>query len=208
MLYAYFSYAALGLAYSLVNIPYGSLASVMTESPAGRVRLSVARTIGRLIVGLSLSIVITPRLEVGADLQHIFRVMMIVCFIVGSAMYIWTFLSAKEVVPREHATINLREGFRTVSKNKPLLLLSLASTIFLTAQFVQQTLQICYLRDALDVLYLAAVPVIITARATLVLAAVMPRIVKKVGKLPVYLTGTALLATSGLGIFFTPTNMP
>ncbi|WCI07578.1 MFS transporter [Arthrobacter sp. OVS8] len=33
LLYAYVTYAALGLAYSLVNIPYGSLAGAMTQDP-------------------------------------------------------------------------------------------------------------------------------------------------------------------------------
>ena len=32
LLYAYLTYAILGLSYSLVNIPYGSLASAMTQS--------------------------------------------------------------------------------------------------------------------------------------------------------------------------------
>ena len=51
LLYAYVSYAALGLAYSLVNIPYGSLAGAMTQDPGDRAKLGSARTVGALLGG-------------------------------------------------------------------------------------------------------------------------------------------------------------
>ena len=47
LVYAYVSYALFGLAYSLVNIPYGSLATAMTQDPDERSRLASVRTIGR-----------------------------------------------------------------------------------------------------------------------------------------------------------------
>jgi glucuronide carrier protein len=46
LLYAYLTYALLGLVYSLVNIPYGSLASAMTQSVHQRAKLVSARLIG------------------------------------------------------------------------------------------------------------------------------------------------------------------
>ena len=46
LIYAYVTYALLGLAYSLVNIPYGSLASAMTQEPVERARLASFRLDG------------------------------------------------------------------------------------------------------------------------------------------------------------------
>ncbi|WP_347080577.1 MFS transporter, partial [Escherichia coli] len=43
--YAFVSYMLLGTAYSFVNIPYGSLASAMTQSPRDRARLGAARAL-------------------------------------------------------------------------------------------------------------------------------------------------------------------
>lgn len=43
--YAYITYSLLGTAYAFVNIPYGALASVMTQAPRERSRLSAARTL-------------------------------------------------------------------------------------------------------------------------------------------------------------------
>src|SRR3954470_527898 len=46
LVWAYITYAALGLLYSLVNIPYGSLAAAMTQMPTERARLATFRVIG------------------------------------------------------------------------------------------------------------------------------------------------------------------
>lgn len=44
VVYAYLTYMGLGLCYSLVNIPYGSLATAMTQQPQSRARW--ARLVG------------------------------------------------------------------------------------------------------------------------------------------------------------------
>jgi glucuronide carrier protein len=46
LVYAYLSYALFGLVYSLVNIPFGSLSSAMTQLPQERAKLASARTLG------------------------------------------------------------------------------------------------------------------------------------------------------------------
>ena len=46
LLYAYLAYAALGLMYSLINIPYGSLASAMSQSVNERAKLVAGRAFG------------------------------------------------------------------------------------------------------------------------------------------------------------------
>ena len=43
VVWAYVSYALFSLAYSFVNIPYGSLAAAMTQEPDERAKLSTAR---------------------------------------------------------------------------------------------------------------------------------------------------------------------
>ncbi|CAC9253035.1 Glucuronide permease [Citrobacter werkmanii] len=45
VIYAYITYMGLGICYSLVNIPYGSLAAAMTQQPQSRARLGAARSI-------------------------------------------------------------------------------------------------------------------------------------------------------------------
>ena len=78
LLYAYVTYAALGLAYSLVNIPYGSLAGAMTQDPAERAKLGSARMIGAMLVGSALGIFVAPLIKPGANLQATFTTITLV----------------------------------------------------------------------------------------------------------------------------------
>jgi Na+/melibiose symporter-like transporter len=54
IIYAYATYAILGLVYSLVNIPYGSLGSAITQSVHERAKLVSARAFGAGIGGVGL----------------------------------------------------------------------------------------------------------------------------------------------------------
>lgn len=63
LLYAYLAYAILGLCYSLINIPYGSMASAMTQSVNERAKLVAARAFGAAIGGVSLTYVVAPQIS-------------------------------------------------------------------------------------------------------------------------------------------------
>lgn len=63
MAWAYLTYAALGLAYSLVNIPYGSMASAMTQSVNERAKLVASRAFGGAVGGVFLTFVIAPQIS-------------------------------------------------------------------------------------------------------------------------------------------------
>lgn len=52
--------AAFQLAYSFINIPYGSLSAAMTQNSVDRSRLSGARSIASAVTGVALSAVISP----------------------------------------------------------------------------------------------------------------------------------------------------
>ncbi|MBQ4603324.1 MAG: MFS transporter, partial [Clostridia bacterium] len=51
LLFAYITYIAFGMLYTGMNIPFGSLASVITDDPDGRTLLSTFRSIGGGIGG-------------------------------------------------------------------------------------------------------------------------------------------------------------
>ena len=55
--YAFVTYILWGTLYSTVNIPYGSMASVMTNDPTERASLSTYRTIGMTLAGLVINAV-------------------------------------------------------------------------------------------------------------------------------------------------------
>lgn len=55
--YAFITYLVWGTLYSTVNIPYGSMASVITSDPVERTTLSTFRTMGAMLAGLIINVV-------------------------------------------------------------------------------------------------------------------------------------------------------
>nr|WP_125609641.1 glucuronide transporter [Specibacter cremeus] len=207
LLWAYVSYALLGLAYSFVNIPYGSLAGAMTQHAGERAKLASARTIGGVAVASFLGIFIAPLMKDGAHLQPLFTTMTIIFAVVGTALYMFTVFSTKERVVREVAKVSMRQSFATLKGNKPLLLLCISSFLFLTGYLAVGTVQIYYFRDVLHSLELYAVMSIINIVLTFGLASIMPRLVQAFGKKQMYLAATVLMAAGGLIVFLAPANM-
>ena len=70
LVWATASYALLGLLYSLVNIPYGSLAGAMSQNPVDRSRLAPPgwSAPGHILL---LSLVLAPRMKASQDLPHL-----------------------------------------------------------------------------------------------------------------------------------------
>ena len=206
LLWAYVSYALLGLAYSFVNIPYGSLAGAMTQVSGERAKLASARTIGAVAVASFLGIFIAPLMKDGAHLQPLFTTLTVIFAVVGTGLYMFTVFSTKERVVREVANVSVRQSLATLKGNKPLLLLCVSSFLFLTGYLAVSTVQIYYFRDVLYSLPLYAVMSIINIFLTFGLAAILPRLVQAFGKKRMYLVGAVLMAAGGLIVFFAPSN--
>lgn len=207
LLWAYISYALLGLAYSFVNIPYGSLAGAMTQNSGERAKLASARTIGAVAVGSFLGIFIAPLMKGGENLQPLFTTLTLIFAVVGTGLYMFTVFSTKERVVREVANVSMRQSFETLKGNKPLLMLCISSFLFLTGQLALGTVQIYYFRDVLGSLSLYAVMSIINIFLTFGMAAMLPRLVRAMGKKNIYIGGAALMALGGLVVFLAPAGM-
>lgn len=207
LLWAYISYALLGLAYSFVNIPYGSLAGAMTQNSGERAKLASARTIGAVAVGSFLGIFIAPLMKGGENLQPIFTTMTVIFAVVGTGLYMFTVFSTKERVVREVSKVSMKQSIATLKGNKPLLLLCISSFLFLTGQLALGTVQIYYFRDVLHSLGLYAVMSIINIFLTFGMAAILPRLVRAAGKKNIYMGGALLMAIGGLTVFLAPSSM-
>lgn len=207
LIWAYVSYTLLGLAYSFVNIPYGSLAGAMTQVCSERAKLASARTIGGVAVGSFLGIFIAPSITGEKDLQPLFTTLTIAFAVIGTGLYMFTVFSTKERVVREVPKVSMKQSLSTLKGNKPLLLLCISSFLFLTGQLTIGSIQIYYFRDVLNALPLYALMSIISIFLTFGLAALMPRVVRSVGKKNLYITGAVLVAVGGVVVFLAPSAM-
>jgi glucuronide carrier protein len=206
--YAYILYALFGFAYSLVNIPYGSLAAAMTQVPDERAKLASVRVLGTNLAILILVFVVSPQIERSSDLQRSLTLTTLALVVVGFALYCITFLTAREQGHRAAGAISLRDVVGMVRENGPLVVLCVSSLLFLAGWFCVQTVGAYYARDVLgESNYFAAITAVQTIGGLLA-ALLVPYLVGTIGKKVAYIIFGAVAAAGGIGVALAPASIP
>jgi len=208
VIFAYASYALFSLAYSFVNIPYGSLAAAMTQRPDERAKISTIRIIAASVTILLLAAVVSPQIEGAEDLQRSLTITVIVIAVVGVALYLWCFLSTRETVARSTQKVSLKGTLSMMRQNRPLILLCSASLLFLTGMFSLQAVGVYYARDVLgDAGYYIVLTTVQTVGMILAALAV-PNAVEALGKRRAYLASGVIAVVGGIGVAMAPGSVP
>jgi glucuronide carrier protein len=207
LVYAYVSYALFGLAYSLVNIPFGSLASAMTQQAQERAKLASARTIGAAAAIILLSVVVSPQISRAENLQRSLTITTWILAVAGTALYLFTFRVSRETVERDPTPVSLKQSLRAIRRNRPLVLLCVSALFVLTGMFTLQTLQVYYARDVLGSADYQIVLTVLSIGGMFMVSPVIPRIVEAVGKKRAYVAAGAVTAAGGVGIGLTPPSV-
>jgi len=133
--YAYVTYILWGTLYSTVNIPYGSMASVITGDPVERTSLSSWRTVGGQLAGLIINVVgpIILFVDNQADPNR-FLIGAIVFGVLAIACYLACYnLSTERIVIEDKDTDKPKEKkggtIKGLVKNKPLIWFLVASNV-------------------------------------------------------------------------------
>jgi glucuronide carrier protein len=212
LLVAYLTYGLLGLAYSLVNIPYGSLAAAMTQHPGERAKLASFRMIGTAVTTIMLAFVVAPQVQrFRGDpdgFQQSLLITTSIFVVIGVALYLFLFSTARETVQRDVAHVSTRQSFTTLKGNKPLIMLCLASLSFLTALFSLQTVQVYYARDVLGNANLLTLLTVLSVGSIFIVAPLVPRLVRAIGKKRAFLSFAVLGVLAGVGISLSPPSTP
>lgn len=143
--------AAYQLAYSFVNIPYGSLSAAMTQDPVDRSRLSGARSVTSSLSGVLLSAVVAPQFsDTTADgIRLQFTITCLILGVIAVIFYLICFANSREVVPRGQGKISFRSTFSMIGRNRPLIILCTGTFFLLSAMFTMNAVGIYYARDVL-----------------------------------------------------------
>ncbi|MFF3500201.1 glycoside-pentoside-hexuronide (GPH):cation symporter [Streptomyces sp. NPDC003247] len=205
LLYAYVTYGLIGLAYSLVNIPYGALATAMTQLPDQRTRLSAARGVGAVVIIIALGALVAPQLE-GGDLQGTFTTLTWTFVPIGVMFYLMTFFTARESARAAPERVTLRQTLTMLRGNRPLLLLSAATLVFLTGYAAQLGIGAYYARDVLGDSGLYVVLNLSSASTLFVIVPLAPRLVRRFGKKTLFGWGAVLGVGGGLGVLLVPAD--
>ena len=186
LLLAYLTYGVLGLVYSLVNIPYGSLASAMSQVPEERGRLASFRMIGTATTMIVLAVVVAPQIKRFQGDPEGFQQSLLVTTgifaVAGVLLYLFLFRTAREQVHREVPKVSLRQSLATLRRNRPLVVLCLSSLAFLCGMFTMQTVQAYYARDVLQNANYIILLTILSSGAIFAVAPFIPRVVRSIGK--------------------------
>jgi glucuronide carrier protein len=204
LLYAYLSYALFGLVYSLVNIPFGSLSSAMTQLPQERAKLASARTLGAAGAIIALSVVVSPQITRSENLQRSLTVTTLILAVVGIALYLFAFKTSREIVERDAAPVRIKQSLAAVRHNRPLVLLCFSALFMLTGMFVLQTLQVYYARDVLGSADYQIVLTVLSIGGMFVVSPAMPKIVETFGKKRAYVAAGVVTVVGAVGIALTP----
>lgn len=208
IVWAFVSYALFGLAYSLVNIPFGSLASVMTQEPQERAKLGTARSIGTSVGIILLSFVVSPQISASSNLQRSLTVTTSIFAVVIVALYLLLFRTSREAVEHSSEAVSLKASLKAIRSNRPLLLLCLNAVFALSGMFVLQSVQMYYARDVLGDADYFPILTILSIGATFVVVPMVPNLVDRFGKKTLYIAGLVIGAVGGVGITVSPPSPP
>lgn len=148
LIYAYITYIFYGMMYTAMNIPYGSLASVITDDTQERSSLSVFRSIGAGLGGLPAQmllplVVYSTAVDTGVKYLDANKMTAAVAVLAGFSVivFLMSYKMTKErvVSPPQPEKTNVRRTLKTLIKNRPFVVLCIASMLLLTVTMYTQT---------------------------------------------------------------------
>ncbi len=190
--------------YTSINIPYGSMAAVMSTEPKDRSSLSVFRSMGAMIAGMTISI-IAPIVVYTTDasgnqvvdggkltlIAGIFSVCAIACYLICFAL----------VSERVEAPPKAKEDqqpilvtFKQVFTNRSLLGVVCSALLMLLASLMGQGLQNFLYADYFNNTTALAVAPMLTLPVMFILAAVSTKLATKYGKKECSIVGLSFAA--------------
>lgn len=208
---AYVTYIAFGMLYTGMNIPFGSLASVITDDPDGRTLLSTFRSIGGGVGGAAplllapLIIYKKKELENGSTVKVAdggsmltFGIIMGICSII---FYFVCFRTTKERVPsEENPNVDMKKTYLGMLKSRPFVSVALAG-ILISGQLQFASLNQYLYKNYFENTNLSIVGTIANYLPMVILILFMPKLVKRFGKKELCGVGTFFSALASVLMF-------
>ena len=121
LIYAYVTYTLMMMVYTAINVPYGSLMAVMTNSPKERTQLASFRFIGAYSGGIAMTASAPYILEFfqnsGASEAKSYTYMVVIYAIVAAFFFVMTYLWTKERVKALKENNSVWSDLKDLAKN-------------------------------------------------------------------------------------------
>ena len=156
IVYMFITYLLWGsICYTCINIPYGSMASVMSNEPDDRASLSTFRGVGSMIpqilVGVVVPMFLYTTLEDGTKIANAsaFPIVALVSSVLAVLCYIICYFMCTErvKVSEEGQSISFKDTLKALAGNRALIGISLVFICYLGAQMLNQTINNYIFKD-------------------------------------------------------------
>ncbi|MGN1328655.1 MAG: MFS transporter [Eubacterium sp.] len=204
LIYAYITYIVYGMMYTGVNIPYGSLASVITDDDIERSSLSMWRSVGAGVGGLPAQILLplfvySTVQGVGGSVKVLDGKKLSIAVGCLSVITVITFfahfkLTKERVIVSQNqneGNYNFFRSIRMLLKNKPFLALCGVSMLLICFQMYTQTVYNYLFKNFFEKPGLYSVVTICTYLPMAFFLPVMGKLVRKFGKKEICSVGIA-----------------
>ncbi|MCI9142475.1 MAG: MFS transporter [Lachnospiraceae bacterium] len=197
--------------YTAINIPYGSMASVISPDVKDRASLSTFRSIGASLAGLVIGVLV-PLLVYETDLEGnqvvrpvSFTVTALVFGVLAVGCYVLCYLLCQERVvfhKKEGKKESVWSMLTGLGKNRPLLALVCAALVLLLATLLSQTMNNYLFLDYFKNAKALSIVNVVGIGGTLLLAPFISVIVSKFGKKEAGAAGMLLAGVVYVLLFF------
>lgn len=210
LIYAYVSYMLWGVGYSFVNIPYGSLGSVMTQDARDRTSLASWRQTGSLAALFITSVVVMPMILWFPNTKIGYPVVMAIMSLLGILSFLFTYRNCKERYVAQHKPkekLSFRTVIKTFVSNKPLLTLVLMTIFTISAYNLKSAMLVYYAQYNLGNIKLMAYMNFIIIGSSFLGVILLPKLVKLFGKKHTAMIGLGISVAADAINFFMPNNI-
>jgi glycoside/pentoside/hexuronide:cation symporter, GPH family len=206
--WAIVTYIIWGTLYSTVNIPYGSMASVITSDPVERSTLSTWRTVGSMIAKLIISAGAPLLLFINNEPDANRFIMGAIAFgILAIACYMLCVKLSTEriVIPASKTeTMSFSKTLKGLGKNKPLIAILTASLLIMMTTMLIGAVNVYLFKDYFANTGALAAFGILQSVAVFVLAPFIKTLTAKFGKKEIAAVGTLLAAVVYMVLYLMP----
>lgn len=208
LVYAYASYMAWGVLYSFTNIPYGSLASVMTQEPVERAKLASFRQAGSVSALLITGVAFMP-IVLAFDSERVgYAFAAGAMAVTGVLCFFATFRGTNENVPvvRSAEKLTLKGFAGAIVGNRPLLTIILMTIFSISAYNVKTSMIVYFTQYYLGDVTLLPFVNVISIGSSIIGILLIPVLTRFIGKKNTALLGFGLAIVADALNFILPTT--
>lgn len=186
LVYAYITYTLLGMIYTAINLPYGTLMTMMTRDSGEKAQLGSFRSMGRSIGGIIVAALTLPLAGFlgKGNLQIGFPLTMTIYSIIGIVLFLLVFKNCKEkvtqVIKKEKAP-NLTKSIGQMFRNQPWVVVAASVLFWFMRLGVMNAILIYYVNYVIGKPHMVPLYLTLLNVANLVGAIIAPFLIKRLG---------------------------